>query len=90
MVTNFIYNPNGDRVFEWVPSISGSASSAVGFVPTTFAGVTTDQYFKLVISPIAMAKSMREQANSRDSVDVSQFHVSIRHHWKLQLLSEAD
>jgi hypothetical protein len=47
MVTNFIYNPNGNRVFEWGTPISGSASSAVGFVPTTFAGVSTDQYFKL-------------------------------------------
>jgi protein with PEP-CTERM/exosortase system signal len=47
MVTKFINNPNGSRAFEWGTAAAGFTTSRLDFVPTTFSGVQTGQYFSL-------------------------------------------
>jgi hypothetical protein len=69
MVTNFIYNwSNGDRVFEWGTAVPGYMTSAIGLVPTTFAGVQTDQYFSL--GDFAYRNGEIYDGTQADSVDL--------------------
>ena len=78
MVTNFIYNwCNGIRVFEWGTAVPGSTSSAIGLVPTTFAGVQTDQYFSL--GDLAYRNGEIYDGTQANSVDLLMYLASRLH-----------